>query len=224
MQLRDNYVLGNDLRITFPQGETQLAPQGPGEIKMKKKLWDTVKEQIAVGNPPPVFVTFAGKLALAGMGAELPESVAALYPTEIREAAHAKSAVRQAEVEAESAALRAKWKAAEQLKKSVQAKYENVRCWRLNGFYVEDSSTARYTWAEIKGWIEWDAYNLRHKQPQVSAVCERSAEEGSDFVVDISGHFDDVCNDHRSVPSFEKLATRLRDYVAERRTDKAPMN
>lgn len=189
-----------------------------------KKLWNQVREQIAAGNFPRVFVTKAGKLALDGTATEIPADIAVLFPADIRAAAEAKLAERlnQEKVESEKAATaRAEWLSKRQ---AVIDQYAEQRAWRLAGFYIDDVTMNRYTWKEVADWLSWDAYNLRHNHAQVAVVCERGEAAGGDYHLDISEHFANPCNDRVRTPSFETLATRLRDYVQMRRENASQNN
>ena len=115
--------------------------------------WWKVEQQIAAGNFPPIFVTADGRLALDGTGKTLPARLADLYPADVKAAAAEKRAAVEAAAKAEQAQAFADWQAQ---RSAIQAKIEqhrHERAWRLNGFYVEDSSAELYTYAEIAAWL-----------------------------------------------------------------------
>ena len=184
---------------------------------MTKKIdrWATVRDQIAVGIYPKVFVASDGRLALDGKGCTLPADVAALFPTEIRQAAADRAAQIAASRAADNASRAADNEQASIEHKAICDRFRNVRGWRLAGLYVDDVSMARYTLAEIEAWLGWDAANLRHKNPDVFAVLARSQRDGGDYWIDLKWHFFDACNDSRGRPSFEKLCERLAAHVRE---------
>jgi hypothetical protein len=190
----------------------------------RTNLWAKVKEQIRRGEFPPVFVTADGRLGLDGIGATLPADVAALYPAPILEAAEAKRAAVVAAEKDRNDKWLADLRAKEQATEATKAQYRHQRIWRLGGLYVEDQSTARYTLAEIEGWLDWDAYNLRHNRAQVTLICERPEAEGGAWVQNISERFANACNDRRPVPTFAHICERLATYVATRRADMSGNN
>jgi hypothetical protein len=189
-----------------------------------KKLWAEVKSQIEAGNFPKVFVTKAGKLALDGSAAEIPADIAAMFPADIRAAAEAKLVERIEAEKIEDEKARAKRAECDAKRQAVIDQFGERRVWRLSGFHVEDLSMDRYTFGEIKDWLAWDAYNLRHNHASVSVICERGEEAGGDWHLDVSEHFSNPCNDRVRTPSFETLATRLRDYVQMRRKNASQHN
>ncbi len=184
---------------------------------MAKKIdkWATVRDQIAAGSYPRVFVAADGRLALDGKGRTLPPDIAALFPADVRQAAETKATQVATEKAARDEAARAAYVARADLDKAVCDRYRNVRAWRLAGFYMDELSTASYTLAEIESWLDWDACNLRHKRALVSAVLARPEADGGDYHLDLSEHFFDACNDSRGAPAFETLCQRLADHVAE---------
>lgn len=190
----------------------------------KTNLWLDVEKEIESGTFPPVFISRAGKLALGSTGKELPTKIAALYPPEIRAAAEAQAATRAAEAQAAHQAVLAEIAEREARKQAVIAEFGARRVWRLAGLYVDELSTARYTWHEIASWLAWDAYSLRHNHAQVTAICERGGADGEDFHVDISSHFGNPSGDRVRTPSFETLCRRLRDYTADARANMAGRN
>lgn len=192
-----------------------------------KQKWFPVRDAMLAGNMPAVFINVAGRVCFDGgadAGKEMPPALVELLPASDIEAAKAKQAGIAAADQIERDRQAAERAAVEARMQAVIDQFRSVRCWRLNGLYVDDASMARYTFREIMAWIDWDAYNLRHNDAVVSCVCERSAEAGGDFHVDLSGHFANVCNDRRKTPSFDTLCIRLREYVAERRANAAPNN
>lgn len=189
-----------------------------------KKLWSQVREQIAAGNFPKVFVTKAGKLALDGSAAEIPADIAALFPPEIRNMAEAKLAERLESERLENEQAKAKIAERAAKRQAVIDQFGERRVWRLHGFYMEDLSMDRYTWSEIKEWLSWDAYNLRHNNACVSVVCERGDDAGGDWHLDVSEYFANPCNDRVRTANFETFATRLRDYVQMRRKNASQHN
>lgn len=189
-----------------------------------KKLWSQVREQIAAGNFPNVFVTKAGKLALDGSAAEVPADIAALFPSDIRVAAEAKLAERLNKEQVENDKALGAIAEREAKRQAVINGFGDKRVWRLAGFYMEDVTMTRYTYKEVSDWISWDAHNLRHNHPQVAVVCERGEEAGGDYHLDVSCYFSNPCNDRVRTPSFETLATRLRDYVQMRRKNASGNN
>ena len=188
---------------------------------MAKQFWAKIREQIAAGNPPKVFVTRAGKFALDGSAAEMPEAVATLLPAEIREAAERIAESRRASEAAEAEKRAAERAAVAAKQQAVIEEHGNRRVWRLTGLYVDDVSTARYTWAEIAAWLDWDACNLRHRHASIYAVCDRG--EQGDFTIDLSPHFY-PCDQCGRMPSFATICERLRDYVQFRQAALASHN
>lgn len=188
---------------------------------MAKQFWSRIREQIAAGNPPKVFLTRAGKFALDGSAAEMPEAVATLLPVDIRDAAVAVAEERARQQQAESDRRRKQAEEAQAKRQAVIDEYGNRRVWRLTGLYVDDVSTARYTWAEIAAWLDWDACNLRHRHASIYAVCGRG--EQGDFAIDLSPHFY-PCDQCGRTPSFATICERLRDYVQVRRLNAAKGN
>ena len=142
---------------------------------MAKKIdkWAKVRDQIASGTYPKVFVAADGRLALDRKGCTLPPDIAALFPADVRQAAETKAAEVATEKAARDEAARAAYVARADLDKLICDRYRNVRAWRLAGFYMDDLSTASYTLAEIESWLDWDACNLRHRYAQVSVVLAR---------------------------------------------------
>lgn len=69
--------------------------------KQSEKQSENVREQIAAGSHPAVFVTRTGKLALDGI-AEFPADIVALSPDDIREKAEVVAAVLLADADAEA--------------------------------------------------------------------------------------------------------------------------
>ncbi|HEX5444061.1 MAG TPA: hypothetical protein VFW87_09545 [Pirellulales bacterium] len=183
----------------------------------KSNTWTNIKARIAAGDFPAVFITRAGKLALDGSAAELPAAIAALYPAEIRAAAEAKAAERRQQDQADRDRRFALAEEQEAERQAVIDQFGDTRVWRLAGFYVQETSSERFTWHEISQWVDWDAYNLRHDRPSVAAVCERGA--GDDYWLDLSAHFDNPSGGRRRTPSFAELVKRLGDYLVMRRVN-----
>lgn len=188
--------------------------------KQSQKRWQKVLDQIAAGTFPPVFVTRAGKLAIDGLGAELPADIAALYPADIREKAEQVAAVRQADADAEALREKQRRAAIEAERAAVIEEHREECVWRLNGLFVEEFSDRRYTYSEIAAWLDCYGYVYRHNHATVSVICERP--EG-DFHIDVSDRFFDC--EHRSGRrvTFADLARSLDEFARERR-ERAAIN
>lgn len=185
-----------------------------------KKLWSKVRQGIASGTFPAVFVTAAGKLALDGIGAELPADLAALYPADIREKAEQVAAVRQADADAESLRQQQHRAAIEAERAAVIEQHREDCVWRLNGLFVEEFSDRRYTYSEISAWLDCYGYVHRHNHASVGVVCERPQ---GDFAIDVSDWFFD--SDHRSGRrvTFGDLVRSLDSFARDRR-ERAAIN
>ena len=85
--------------------------------------------------------------------------------------------------------------------------------WRLEGLYLEDSSTDRFTLGELEAWRAWSAWALRGRHGTVDLYVV--AEVGGQDVArqDWSDYFDDVCMEVKRPFDFEAAVRDCREYV-----------